>query len=113
MEAAGLLWPAARSFWVRAPHGMMRGKHAHHRCHQFLICLAGRVDVAWWSGDEEGREPLVDPGEGLMIPPLVWCEQHYLAEENVLLALCDRPYEEDDYIRDRAAWRRLVGRDGA
>lgn len=113
LEGGDLPWPVARTFWVRAPKGVMRGSHAHHRCHQLLICLVGRVEVAWWGATEEGREVLVDPGQGLMVPPMVWCEQHYLDDRNVLLALCDRRYEADDYIRDRAAWRRLVGRDGA
>jgi len=37
---------------------------------------------------------------GLLVPNGIWAEQRYLDSDNVLMVLCDRPYEEHDYIRD-------------
>jgi hypothetical protein len=37
---------------------------------------------------------------GLLVPPGIWAEEIYEKPHSVLAVLCDRPYEEGDYIRD-------------
>ncbi|EMJ92094.1 WxcM-like domain protein [Leptospira alstonii serovar Sichuan str. 79601] len=37
---------------------------------------------------------------GLLIPPGIWSTQQYLDLGSVLLVLCDRGYEDEDYIRN-------------
>ncbi|EMY76157.1 WxcM-like domain protein [Leptospira weilii serovar Ranarum str. ICFT] len=38
--------------------------------------------------------------DGLLIPPGIWSTQQYLNINSVLLVLCDRGYEAEDYIRN-------------
>jgi hypothetical protein len=35
-----------------------------------------------------------------VIPPGIWAEQVYEEENSILMVLCDREYDEGDYIRD-------------
>ena len=89
-----------RIFNVRSERGSIRGRHAHRHCSQLLICTNGAIEVQ--CDDSIGtRKYVLDKANcGLLIPPRVWAEQRYIKEDTVLTVLCDRPYNEDDYIRD-------------
>lgn len=91
----------ARAFVVHANGGSSRGSHAHKECSQLLVCLEGRVDVTVDDGTNSTTVCLDNPTDGLLIPPTLWAEQAYQADRNILMVLCDRPYEAADYYRDR------------
>ena len=90
----------ARVFNVRAPIGSVRGKHAHCECTQLLICTNGTVEVCCNDGSSTSLYVLDKPNLGLLVLPRVWAEQTYLCDDSVLTVLCDKPYDENDYIRD-------------
>jgi hypothetical protein len=90
----------ARVFTVNAPAGNSRGNHAHKACTQFLVCPTGCVEVVCDDGTDRVVFILDRPNVGLLVPPSIWARQTYRAPGSVLLVICDRPYEEDDYIRD-------------
>lgn len=92
--------PIRRVFTVRAEKNTARGKHAHRRCSQILICLNGIVEVNCKDGSDERSIRLDRRDRALLIPPSIWAEQIYLVSPTILLVLCDKPFEEDDYIRD-------------
>ena len=48
-------------------------------------------------------------GLGLLIPPGVWTKQEYMVDGAVLMVLCDRSYEVDDYIRDYNDFKAYFG----
>jgi dTDP-4-dehydrorhamnose 3,5-epimerase-like enzyme len=109
MEAETTAVPFAirRVFTIRATRaGLVGGRHAHHRCHQLLVALEGRcvVRVVGDRADLHAEFTLDDPASGLWIPPGLWAEQRYETDPMVLMVLCDRAYEADDYIRDFAAY---------
>ena len=89
-----------RIFTVRASESNIRGQHAHKECTQFLICPIGAVHVNCDNGVEKYSYLLEHPNMGLLIPPGVWADQIYKNDHSVLTVLCDRPFEEEDYIRD-------------
>jgi hypothetical protein len=37
-------------------------------------------------------------GKGLLIPSSIWASQKYIHEGSVLMVLCDRIYDKNDYI---------------
>jgi len=90
----------SRVFTVRASKGSVRGEHAHRHCSQLLICTNGAVEVK--CNDTITTETFVldKANFGLFIPPRIWGYQKYLEGNTTLTVLCDRPYEESDYIRD-------------
>jgi UDP-2-acetamido-3-amino-2,3-dideoxy-glucuronate N-acetyltransferase len=82
------------------PSREIRGEHAHRVCHQFLLCVSGRVTVAVDDGEHRGEVLLDDPTIGIYIPPMVWGSQYRYDADAVLLVLASHPYDSDDYIRE-------------
>jgi dTDP-4-dehydrorhamnose 3,5-epimerase-like enzyme len=104
-----LSFAPARLFTVRGIEGAVRGCHAHKRCIQFLICVHGAIEVECDDGRDRRRIILDRGNKGLLIPPSIWGTETYRTDGAVLAVLCDRLYEEDDYIRDYdqfLTWRR-------
>ncbi len=104
----------ARVFLVRAAIGAIRGNHAHRQCSQFLVCSAGRITVTCDDGFEIATFTLDHPNLGLFIPPSIWAKQSYEEACSLLTVLCDRPYEEGDYIRDYEefkTYKKMKGRE--
>jgi dTDP-4-dehydrorhamnose 3,5-epimerase-like enzyme len=90
-----------RMFWISgvAP-GTARGGHAHKACSQFFVCISGKIQVDAFDG-VANRTFQMQHGEFLNVVPGIFATETFLEEGSVLLVLCDRPYEQDDYIHDR------------
>ncbi len=102
----------ARLFTVRAPVNTERGKHAHRRCAQFMMCVHGSVEIVCDDGSGKCAFTLNRGNLALHVPPGIWNTVSFHQKDSVLAVLCDRPYEAEDYIRDYAeflAFRESVG----
>lgn len=100
LPSEGVPFAPRRWFLVYdVPGREVRGEHAHRQCHQFLVCVSGRVNVAVDDGEKRGEVVLDDPTLGIYVPPMVWASQFGYEEGAVLLVLASHPYESDDYIR--------------
>jgi dTDP-4-dehydrorhamnose 3,5-epimerase-like enzyme len=106
LEGADLPFEVARLFFVRASAGAYRGMHAHKRCSQFMICVTGAIEVICDDGDKKQILLLDQPNLGLLVPASIWATEIYQKPNSILAVACDRPYEEDDYIRDYDVFRR-------
>lgn len=93
---------APRRYFVisQVPAEDIRGQHAHHKLHQFLICLAGSVIVEVDDGESTNAVHLDRPQVGLHLEPRVWASQHTYTRDAVLLVMASSEYESADYIRD-------------
>lgn len=91
----------SRIFTVIAPLNSIRGQHSHISCSQYLFCPNGAIEVVCWDGIDFRKFILDQSNYGLFIPPGIWAEQKYLSENSVLNVLCDKDYDDSDYIRDR------------
>ena len=89
-----------RIFLVQdVPINCIRGNHSHHTTKQFIICLAGKIEVILHDGNSEIIFTL-NKNEGLLIPEMIWDSQKFLENNSVLLVLCSTKYDENDYILD-------------
>ena len=90
-----------RMFWISnvAP-GKTRGGHAHKACSQFFVCINGRIQVDAFDGTSS-QSYVMDRGEFLNLVPGIFATETFLDENSALLVLCDRTYEQDDYIYDK------------
>ncbi len=84
-----------------------RGKHAHYKTKQVLICLNGKVEVLVNDGVKEKKYLLESPQQALYIPEMIWDEQIYHSEDTVLLVLSNMKYEPNDYINDFDTFKNL------
>lgn len=89
----------------------MRGEHAHKRCHQFLVCVRGRISVIGDDGRHREEFRLDRPDAGFYMPPMTWGGQFNYSPDAALLVFASHYYDPEDYIRDYDEFRRLVGVD--
>lgn len=82
------------------PTSEVRGEHAHHQCHQFLIAVRGSVHVV--ADDGHNREELVldRPHVGVYLPPMTWGTQYKYSNDAMLLVFASHFYDASDYIRE-------------
>ena len=90
-----------RYFMVFAvPSVETRGEHAHHKCHQFLICVRGSCAVVADDGKNRQEFLLDRPDLGIHLPPMVWGIQYKYSADAVLLVFASHSYDNADYIRN-------------
>jgi len=77
-----------------------RGRHAHHRGHQFFVCLRGACRFTCDDGTTRRDFVLESPDVGLHVPPMIWGEQTYLSTDTIALVFADQLYDRSDYIED-------------
>jgi UDP-2-acetamido-3-amino-2,3-dideoxy-glucuronate N-acetyltransferase len=103
-------FPVKRYFMVfDVPSMETRGEHAHHECHQFLICVRGSCAVVADDGAHRQEFLLDRPDVGIHLPPKVWGIQYKYSADAVLLVFASHHYDSTDYIRNYAQFRQLVG----
>jgi hypothetical protein len=98
--AAQVPFRIERLFALTAPVGGRRGRHAHRLCSQFMICVSGAVEVVCEDGKKQQTFALNRRDRALLVPPGLWNTVEFLEGGSVLVVLCDRLYEADDYIHD-------------
>lgn len=107
--AKDIPFEAKRYFLVfNVPSEKTRGEHAHHRCHQFLICVKGSCAVVVDDGYDRCEVLLESPDMGIYLPPLTWGIQYKYSSDAVLLVFTSHYYEADDYIRDYTEFVEIV-----
>lgn len=89
----------ARVFTLTAPQGARRGEHAHRRCSQLLLCVHGSVELVCDDGTDRKVFLLDRNNCAVYVPPTIWNTVIFLKHRSVVIVLCDRPFEEADYLR--------------
>lgn len=79
---------------------VIRGKHAHKKLQQVMICLNGFCKLHLDDGEEKQTIDLNSPNEGIYITNNIWREMSDFSDDCVLLVLASEYYDENDYIRD-------------
>ncbi len=87
--------------------GVRRGKHAHRKLRQVLVCIAGACTILLDDGRRQEDVRLTGNTEGLVLEPMIWHEMYDFSPGCVLLVLADDWYDEADYIRDYAKFKEL------
>lgn len=101
---------AKRYFLVYGvPSAETRGEHAHHECHQFLICVNGSCAVVADDGRKRQEFLLDSPDIGIHLPPMTWGIQYKYSADAVLLVFASHFYSGADYVRDYAEFLALAG----
>ena len=94
-------FPIKRAYYIFGTlPGVRRGKHAHRKLRQVLVCIAGACTVSLDDGKRTEAVRLSGNDRGLVLDAMVWHEMHDFSPDCVLLVLADDWYDEADYIRD-------------
>ena len=91
--------------------GTVRGKHAHHRNKQMLICVSGACTIKCEMPDGTKSEYRLDwPNKGLLVEGMVWHTMEEFSKDAVLLVLASEHYDETDYVRSYEEFKRISKR---
>lgn len=86
-----------RIFFVKnVPTGSHRGQHAHKTESQYLISVAGKVEVEL-SGFRHEKKYL-KPFDSILLPPLLWTDLRKFERKTVLLVFASSVFMPDEYI---------------
>ncbi len=98
-----------RFFMVtHVPSTEVRGEHAHHVCHQFLIATHGTLSCLVDDGKHREEVLLNSPDIGIYLPPMTWGVQYKYSPDAVLLVFASHEYDPKDYIRDYDQFCKIV-----
>lgn len=104
-----LPFPIERTYWIYdVPGGEVRGSHAFKQQQEFIIALSGSFDVIIHNGKEEQRFSLNRSYYGLYIPKMFWRRLENFSTNSLALIVSDKPYNEDDYIRNFEEFKTLA-----
>jgi dTDP-4-dehydrorhamnose 3,5-epimerase-like enzyme len=78
----------------------VRGRHAHRKLEQVVICTSGSCDFILDDGKERTTIHLDNPAQGLYIKGYIWREFTNFSPDCVVVVLASEHYDENDYIRD-------------
>lgn len=79
---------------------VIRGRHAHRKLEQVIICMSGNCDFILDNGTEKETVHLDNPSKGLLIRHNIWREFTNFSPDCVIMVLASERYDESDYIRD-------------
>jgi len=101
LEFYGLPFVPQRIYWIQdfTPEAV-RGNHSHKKLNQVFIMLAGSMSLVVHEGNKSCEYELTKHSIPLVIPPGTWRIMSKASSDALLLVVADRPYEQEDYIRD-------------
>lgn len=88
---------------------VFRGKHAHRKLEQVIVCTSGSCDFILDNGKERTVLHLNSPAQGLYIQHNIWREFTNFSHDCVVTVLASEYYDESDYIRDYKEFLKEVG----
>lgn len=91
--------------------GIIRGKHAHRKLEQMIICTSGSCDFILDDGTTRESVHLDNPAQGLHIKHNIWREFTNFSKDCVVMVLASEHYDEADYIRSYDDFLREVAND--
>lgn len=88
--------------------GIVRGAHANRISEFVLISVLGTLKVKVDDGKRTDVYNLDSPSKGVYIPQMIWKEMYDFSEDNVLLVVSNRHYDNTEYIRDYEEYRQKI-----
>lgn len=114
LESGGSVpFDVARVYYIfGTKEGVERGHHAHRALRQLAVAVHGSCTILVDDGDRREEFRLDRPDRGLLIEGLIWRQMADFSSDCVLMVLADKRYDEGDYLRDYAEFRRAVQAEG-
>lgn len=108
IELTDIPFEVKRIFAVTdCPAGEYRGGHAHRKTKQYVFCLMGKIRVLLIN-KAGSSEKLLHQGCGLLIEQMTWDKLQFLTGDDVLLVLCNTPYDPKDYIENFTDFEKMI-----
>ena len=90
---------AKRIFFVYGKKNKIRGNHAHKKCSQFFIPILGKVILDIKTPKMKKKIVLNHLLKiAVLVPPKYWCSIKFTNKNSILMVICDKNYDFDDYL---------------
>jgi len=90
---------AKRIFFVYGKKNKIRGDHAHKKCSQFFIPIFGKVILDIKTPKMKKKIVLNHLSKiAVLVPPKYWCSIKFNNKNSILMVICDKNYDFDDYL---------------
>lgn len=96
-----------RVFFINCNNLITRGNHAHKKCYQLMFSLIGEIKLIFDDGFKKKEIVLKPNKNGFLVPPTIWSLQQFPKTNSILGVICDRDFEEKDYIRDYKEFKKI------
>lgn len=97
-----------RVFFVNAKKNAIRGKHAHKKISQIIICLSGEVEIICDDGLKKKKFILNRKNQCLIVPKLIWSTLKYKSKNTIISVLCNGYYSENEYVRSYDVFKKIT-----
>ena len=90
-----------RFFFVYGKKKYFRADHAHKKCNQILIPVAGKIEVFIMNQKKIKKKFILslENNKYLFVPKKHWIRLKFFKEDSILLTLCDHKYDKKEYIQ--------------
>ena len=90
-----------RFFFVYGKKKYFRADHAHKKCNQILIPVAGKIEVFIMNQKKIKKKFILslENNKYLFVPKKHWIRLKFLKKDSILLTLCDHKYDKKEYIQ--------------
>ena len=90
-----------RLFLIYGKKNYIRADHAHKKCSQYFVPLFGKIKLKYINKTKKGTKILdYKRKESFLLKPKNWCKVEFLTNNAILMVVCDRHYEYEDYIEN-------------
>lgn len=106
----GLPFAPCRLFWINAPRGATRARHAHRTNEQVVTLASGAMTArcVWYvHGRRLTHTWHLVPGQAIYLPSLVWIEMRF-TKSGVCVVLASEPYDAASYIHELSELRGIA-----
>ncbi len=79
---------------------VVRGRHAHRKLEQVLVCVHGKCKIKLDDGKEKETVLLDNPRVGIYVANNMWREIYDFSDDSVLMVFASEEFDESDYVRD-------------
>ncbi len=97
-----------RIYWIYdVSNRTERGGHYHHKLHQIIICVNGKLTVKLENIKGVKTKFILDkPSKALYIPSNHWRDITF-EKNSILLCIASEIYNENDYVRDYKKFKNI------
>ena len=97
-----------RIFYIFGKKNKYRGDHAHKKCKQLFIPVSGNIALIMEKNDKKKTIVLNSKNNrAFLVPNLIWCRLKFLTKNAIVLVVCDRKYEFNDYIENYTNFKKI------
>ena len=100
-----------RIFFLYGKKNKTRGEHAHKKCSQFFIPVQGKIILNIKTSKIRKKIILNHLSKtAVLVPPKYWCGVKFISKNSILMVVCDKYYNFNDYIESFEKYKKYLNK---